>query len=216
MMKYKIDVIIFDFDGVIVDSGSDIANAVNYTLNAFGQSQLPREEIISYVGRGAKNLIRDCFKDADEETIGKALPIYLEYYMEHAIIDTVLYPNVKETLEYFRDKKLGVVTNKPEELTKRILEGLGVREYFEVVLGPESLTHMKPHPEGLLKVLEAFGTNAEDALMIGDSYTDIQAGKSAGTYTCGVTYGLGAVEVLSAESPDFLIGDMLQLTQRIE
>jgi phosphoglycolate phosphatase len=189
-MKSGINVIIFDFDGVIINSGADIANAVNYALRHFDRPLLPKDEIIA-----------------------NAMPVYREYYLENCIIETVLYENVKETLEFFKDKKIGLVTNKPENLTFKILEELGIREYFKIVIGPESVKKLKPDPEGLLKVIDAFGEEPAKAIMVGDSYTDVEAGRGAGTYTCGVTYGLGSSVELVNASPDFVIDDIIQLTK---
>lgn len=214
-MKPKIDTIIFDFDGVIVDSGADIANAVLYTLQYFGRPLLPREEIISYVGHGMESLIQRSFKDCGKEVISRAIPVYKKRYLDNAIVETRLYDNVKYTLEFFKQKNIGVVTNKPEDLAYKILEGLGVRDYFKIIVGPESVKNMKPDPEGLLKVISHFGGQPDKTIMVGDSYTDVQAGRRAGTMTCGVTYGLGDTEELKKESPDFLIDDMKELTDII-
>ncbi len=217
-MKSEINAIIFDFDGVIVDSGEDIANAVIYTLKLFDMPMLPESEIISYVGRGAVNLIRMCFKECDEVTLQKAVIVYRSYYLDNCLINTKLYPNVKETLRYFRnkDKKLALVTNKPEDLTHKILIGLGVNAYFSMVIGPESVRKMKPDPEGILKVLENFSEYPKNAIMVGDSYTDVEVGRNAGTLTCGVTYGLGDVSKLLASVPDYVIDDIDKLTDIIE
>ncbi len=215
-MKKKIEAVIFDFDGVIADTGEDLANAVLYTLESFSRPVLSREEIIGYVGDGAETLIRRCFKECDEDTVLKALPVYKQYYLENAVLKTRLYEGVKETLEQLKDKKLALVTNKPEAQTLKIIEALGVKHYFRQVIAPERLKHMKPHPEGILKALEAFGEPAGNAVMVGDSYTDIEAGKSAGTYTCGVTYGLGNVEKLREAEPDFVVSNLRHLLDYIE
>jgi phosphoglycolate phosphatase len=215
-MKLKISAIVFDFDGVIVDSGADIANAVSETLKAFNQPLLSKEEIIKNVGRGAEYLIRSCIKDCSEELFIEAYPYYRKYYLENCILETRLYDNLEETLDYFKDKKLAVFTNKPEELTRKILEGLGVMKYFKLLVGPESVENLKPHPEGLLKILEAFGEEPQNAIMIGDTYTDVEVGKKAGTHTCGVTYGLGGTEELINVKPDFIIDNIRKLRDLIE
>jgi phosphoglycolate phosphatase len=215
-MKLKLSTIVFDFDGVIVDSGADIAGAINYTLKYFGKPVLPKDEIISYVGHGAENLVRRCFKGSDEEFIKKALPFYTEYYLDNCVVETRLYNNLKETLEFFKNKKMAVVTNKPEKLTKKILTDLKVFAYFDLVIGPESVRELKPNPEGLLKVLETFNETPENAIMIGDSYTDVEVGRNAGMHTCGVTYGLGDKNKLIGTSPDFLIDDIGKLKDMIE
>ncbi len=213
--KAKVNVIIFDLDGVIIDSGEDIANAVNHTLEKYGREKLSKEEIINYVGFGGLYLIRMCFKGSDEDTIQKAFVDYKSYYYDNPIVKTRLYPGVEEILERFKDKKMAVVTNKPQAIAMRILEKFGVLRYFGMVLGPESLKRMKPDPEGLVKVLDHFGEKPELALMTGDSHTDIEAGKSIGTLTCGVTYGLGSREKLLLSSPDFVVDDIRKLASFI-
>lgn len=218
-MKYGVNVVIFDFDGVIVDSGEDIANAIQFTLKHFQRPVLSNEEIISYVGHGADKLVRSCFKDCDEELVRQAIPFYRKYYLENAIIKTRLYDNVKETLKKLKDtlnKRTALVTNKPEDLTYRIIEGLGVKEYFDIVVGPESVTRLKPDPEGIMKVLGEFGESADKALMVGDSHTDIEAGRKAGTHTCAVAYGLGDKEELAKSLPDISIDNILELLNHIE
>lgn len=217
-MKYSVNLIIFDFDGVIIDSGQDIASAVQHVLQLFNRPILTREEIISYVGHGVEHLIRKCFQDADEEMIRKAIPIYRDHYLENAVVETRLYDNVKETLGYIRKgaKKTALVTNKPEHAALKILKVLGVREYFDMIVGPESVKKMKPDPEGIRQVLTQFAMPAQQAIMVGDSHVDIEAGRNAGTLTCGVIYGLGNRGELINSSPDILIGNMLELLEYIK
>lgn len=220
LMKYQVDAVIFDCDGVIINSGADIAAGVQYTLQLFNRPVLSRDEIISYVGHGAEVLIRKSFKDCSEALINEATPIYKKYYLENALIETTLYDHVAETLDYIKshmgDKKIALVTNKPENIAQKILDGLGIREYFDLVVGPESVKEMKPDPEGIIKVLKKFGIAAEKTIMVGDSHTDVEAGKSAGTITCGVSYGLGDTDELIQSLPDFLISNMANLLKYIE
>lgn len=215
-MKLKVDAIVFDFDGVIIDSGRDIANAVCCTLQHYGRPVLPIDEIISYVGRGPEVLVRKSFKDCSEELIKEAIPYYKEYYLNNCMIETTLCKNVKATLEFFKNKNMAVVTNKPEDMTYKILDGLGVRDYFRKVIGPDSVRRLKPDPEGLLKAVEFFGADPERVIMVGDSSYDILAGKNAGTHTCGVTYGIGSVEEMKNAGPDVIIDDMIELTKVVE
>ncbi|MDD3364092.1 MAG: HAD-IA family hydrolase, partial [Syntrophomonas sp.] len=83
--------------------------------------------------------------------------------------------------------------------------------YFDLIVGPESVNKMKPDPEGIIKVLNAFGRDVEQAIMIGDTYIDIEAGRRAGTKTCGASYGLGNKEELIKSRPDFIISDISEL-----
>ncbi len=212
----KINVLIFDCDGVIIDSGADITNAVLHTMRHFNVRELPKDEIISYVGRGAETLIRKSFKGCDEQLIQTVIPYYKKYYLENCIVETRLYENVKRTLEHFSNKKIAMVTNKPEAITHRILQKLGVNHHFSAVVGPESVKSPKPDPEGLFKVLQVFGEKPENAVIIGDSEFDIQAGKSAGMHTCGVTYGIGDLNDLKATGPELLIDNMIDLVNLVE
>jgi phosphoglycolate phosphatase len=219
-MKYPVNLIIFDFDGVIIDSGQDIASAVQHVLKLFDQPVLSREEIIGYIGHGVEYLIRKCFKSCDDDTIKQVIPIYRKHYLENAVVETRLYEHVEETLEYINkpgeDNKIALVTNKPEDLTYKILDVFGVKQYFDMVVGPESVKKMKPDPEGILQVLEQFKIPPQQAIMVGDSHVDVEAGKNAGTVTCGVTYGLGNREELIKSSPDILINDLGELLEHIE
>ncbi|MGI5911604.1 MAG: HAD family hydrolase [Syntrophomonadaceae bacterium] len=219
-MQYMVKVIMFDFDGVIIDSGNDIAYAFQHVLKQFNQPVLTRDEIVSYVGRGVEYLVRSGFKNCSEEMLKEVLPIYRKQYLDNAVIDTTLYKNVQATLEniknHLQDKKIALVTNKPENLTRKILDILGIDKYFDLVVCPESVKNIKPDPEGIKKVLQEFNIPARQAIMVGDSDIDIEAGKKAGTYTCGVTYGMGNKQDLIQASPDFFINDISDLLKYIK
>jgi len=214
-----IEGLLFDLDGVIIDSGADIVQAVQYTLKLFQQPVLPMDEIIDYVGDGARALIRRSFKYAAPKLIEEALPVYLEYYYAHSLIETKLYPNVEATLRTLQqtrpDMRMAVITNKPEAVSEKILAGLGIMDCFDHIIGPESVIRLKPDPEGILRVLWAWNLPAGKAIMIGDSHTDIQAGRAAGTVTCGVTYGLGDQDALREARADFMIDNLAQLLELI-
>jgi HAD superfamily hydrolase (TIGR01549 family) len=117
----------------------------------------------------------------------------------------VLYPGVREVLDYFRPKRRLVVSNKLCRLTEAVVRGLGVADEFDAILGGDSAAEKKPHPALLQLALGKFHVPAASALMVGDGDTDIEAGKRAGVVTCGVTYGLGNQEDLRAAKPDLLI-----------
>ncbi len=209
----KVDVVIYDFDGVIIDSAGGIANAVRETQKHFGTEIFDTDTIVSFVGHGAKYLIDGCMPTLDDEQRKVALSWYKAFYHANCLVDTELYPTVKETLEFFKSHNIPqyIVSNKPEAITKRILKELAVEDFFVEAYGPESLTKMKPDPEGLIKCLNHAGR--KNGIMVGDSYTDIMAGKAAGIHTCGATYGMGDRDKLKAENADIYVeklGDMLK------
>lgn len=203
----KIKAVIFDFDGVVADTGRDIAASVQETQKKYSQPVLDYDTIMSYVGHGAKYLIDNTLPALSEKELEAALAWYKAYYEAHPCDRTCLYEGFKELVGRLHEMGVSmcIVTNKPEAITKKIVYKLGIAEYFTRVTGPESLTRMKPDPEGLVKCLEAMHAENNRALMVGDSYTDIQAGKAAGMYTCAAMYGYGNKDKLKAQNADFAV-----------
>ena len=216
-MKKNIDVLVFDFDGVLVDTGLDIANAMNYVLRHYALPELPPQRIISFIGRGAGKLVEDSLGEGKLHLLDQALEMFLQRYSEYYLVDTSLYPGVKEVLAHYHQagKTLAIATQKAEPITHSILAGLGIKQYINLVIGPESVTHRKPHPESILKILQQTGTDPGRLIFVGDMVTDIQAGKAAGVITCAVTYGLGQRVDLEAAQPDFLINQLMELCDLI-
>ncbi len=210
-----VDIIIYDFDGVIADTAEDIAGAVQAAQKQYGAQLMDIPAIISHVGFGAKYLLNQCLPDLASEKGEEALLWYKAYYREHSKVKTELYPTVQETLEKIHAAGVPqfVVSNKPEPITLKLVEELGVAHCFTKVLGPESLTHMKPDPEGLVKCMEMAGRRR--GLMIGDSFTDIQAGRNAGIHTCGALYGIGNTDKLKAENADFYVERLGEIFEHI-
>src|SRR3954452_8194232 len=127
------DLFIFDLDGTLVDSRLDLANAVNATRAHMGMDALDNERVYTYVGNGAPVLVRRALGDqASEAEVQEGLEFFLEYYREHALDNTVLYPGVKETLEHFESAgtRMAVLTNKPVRMSCAIVDGLGVAKHF--------------------------------------------------------------------------------------
>jgi HAD superfamily hydrolase (TIGR01549 family) len=143
----------------------------------------------------------------------EALSLFGEYYHQHLLDHTRLYPHVRETLEHFKGKKKAVATNKTLHFTLKMLEGLGIQPYFEMILGGDSTEHIKPNPEPLARILQTLQVMPTRAVMIGDSVSDILAGRRAGMATCALTYGLGQREDLIKAGPDYLADDIWDLTE---
>jgi phosphoglycolate phosphatase len=217
-MKKFVDVVIFDFDGVLVDTGLDIANAMNFVLRYFDLAELPADTITGFIGGGAGKLVRDSLGEAHADLLDQALPMFLERYSQYYLVDTCLYPGVQEVLECLHQsrKTLAIATQKPEPITHAILSGLKIDPFISMVVGPESITHRKPHPESLLKVIQSAPADPQRVIMVGDMVTDIQAGQAAGTLTCAVTYGLGQRADLEAAKPDFVVDEIKDLLSHIE
>jgi len=204
------DLLIFDLDGTLIDSKLDLAHAVNATRAHMGLGALDHERVYSYVGNGAPVLIRRAMgAQASEPEVQEALEFFLEYYRDHYLDYTVLYPGVREALDRLRDagKKMAVLTNKPVGISRAIVNGLGVGGHFFQVYGGNSFDLKKPDPVGVYALLREAGVPAERALMIGDSSVDIQTARNAGIASCGVTYGFQP-ETLADPAPDRLADRM--------
>jgi phosphoglycolate phosphatase len=210
-MKRAIDLIMFDLDGTLADTGRDLADAVNHTRAHFDLPALADSLVYANVGRGVEHLLRQSLPRESSEHFQKVMQVFLARYENHLLDATALYPDVRKTLDYFRDKKRVVVSNKVHRLTVAVLRGLGVETEFDAILGGDSALEKKPHPALLNDVLHRFDVPRDRAIIVGDGDTDMEAGKRAGIITCGVTYGLGDRDKLLAAQPDFIIDNLREL-----
>lgn len=188
-MSVKFDIVFFDLDGTLADTGADIADAVNFSLAKLGLGRVPQDKVISFVGGGARLLIQKCLPQLDGEIVNKAYEIFLERYDAYPVKDTKLYVDVQDELGKLADVIKVVVTNKPEGISRKILSRLGVAQYFKDVIGGDTLPNKKPAPDALNKLVAKYGVIKSHCLMVGDSQIDIDAAKAAGVPSCIVTYG---------------------------
>jgi len=207
--------LIFDLDGTLIDSKLDLGLAVNAALVEMGRRELPHETIYGFVGNGAPMLIqRSLGNEASEAECKRALEYFIRHYREHALDNTVPYPGVREGLKLLGRMPMAVLTNKPERISKLILEGLGLASYFRHVYGGNTFERKKPDPIGVETILRDLGLGPRDVMIVGDSEIDVQTARNAGTWACGVTYGLGS-ERLAEYPPDLLIDSLLELHEHL-
>ena len=207
----SIQLLIFDLDGTLIDSKLDLVLSVNATRERMGMGPLPAEVVSSYVGRGVTVLIRRSLGEAaTEENVERATSIFLAYYREHMLDNTVTYDGVREALQELTAYKRAVLTNKPVNFSRAILDGLGIAHYFSYVYGGNSFERKKPDAVGVFKLMSDLNVDAAQTMIVGDSDTDVLTGRNAGVWTCGVTYGL-APHTLKAAPPDVLLGDLREL-----
>jgi phosphoglycolate phosphatase len=211
------DLLIFDLDGTLIDSRLDLAHSVNAARLHLGLAPLDNELVVSYVGHGAPTLIRRALGDsASEADVQAALAFFLAYYREHALDCTTLYPGVRESVERLHGagKRLAVLTNKPAEVSREILEGLGVGAVFFRIYGGDSFEFKKPNPIGIDTLRKETGVGPDRTMMVGDSSVDIETARNAGVHSCGVTYGLQP-ESLRNPAADLVVDRMEQLADWI-
>jgi phosphoglycolate phosphatase len=209
--------LIFDLDGTLIDSSRDLADSVNAMLRSMGREPLPDEIVFSYVGNGAPVLCRRALGEhVSEDDVVRGLRFFLDYYREHMLDATILYPGVREALDCFHDAgiPMAVLTNKPVRFSLHLLQGLGVEMHFFRVYGGNSFEEKKPHPRGIELLMAESGAKHARTIMVGDSAVDVRTARNAGVVACGVTWGLQP-ETLELDPPDFLISEMGQLTERV-
>ena len=209
--------LIFDLDGTLIDSRLDLAHSVNATRKYMGMQPLPHDTVFSYVGNGAPVLIqRTLGTGATEADLDRALAFFLNYYREHKLDFTVLYPGVREALERLHRHKIpmAVLTNKPVRISEAIVQELGLGEHFKRVYGGNSFEFKKPNAIGITTLMAECGASATDTIMVGDSGVDIQTARNAGVQACGVTYGFQP-ETFVEFPPDILIDRMEELADRV-
>jgi phosphoglycolate phosphatase len=197
--------LVFDLDGTLIDSGADLCASVNAMLHHFGRPPLPQAVISTYIGDGAAMLVaRSLGQPEDSAFLDAALAYFLDYYREHKLDHTYVYPGVFPSLDSLRDRSMAVLTNKPIGPSLAICEALGLSPYFFRILGGNSFATKKPDPEGLLALMEESGATPEETLMIGDSDVDIRTARNAGAWSMGCTYGLSP-HTLASVPPDLLV-----------
>jgi phosphoglycolate phosphatase len=185
--------IVFDLDGTLIDSEHDLADSVNTLLVERGADALPSAMIGSMVGDGAAVLVRRAFEAAHLPIDETTLPRFLKLYDARLLNTTRPYPGIVEALEAIgRYGVLAVLTNKPLEHTRSLLEGLDLARFFADVLGGDGAQPRKPDPAGLRHLMSAHGVVPSDTVLIGDSMVDAATARSAGTAFCLARYGFGA------------------------
>src|SRR5438477_4889169 len=207
--------VIFDLDGTLIDSRLDLIHSVNAMLRHFKHPELPGEVVASYVGDGAPMSVRRALGDPEDEKFFKnALEFFLGYYREHKLDHTRVYDGIPEALRIIQangsQRNMAVLSNKPVNPTRAIVEALGLAQFFVRVYGGNSFETKKPDPLGVETLLKETGTARENAMIVGDSSIDVLTGRNAGIATCGVIYGF-APHTLCEVPPDVVVETPQQL-----
>jgi len=217
---HSIRLVIFDLDGTLIDSRLDLVHSVNASLRHIGRPELAENVIASYVGDGAPVLIKRALggEQIEEALVRRGLEFFLAYYREHKLDHTTVYDGVSEALASIQNasngnpRKLAVLTNKPVNPSRAIVDALELRPFFAQVYGGNSFETKKPDPEGALQLLRETGVRPEQAAIVGDSHTDIETGRNAGLWTVGVTYGF-APQTLADANPDVIVDHPRELAE---
>jgi phosphoglycolate phosphatase len=221
--------VFFDLDGVLIDSLPDMTASVNRSLALRDLPPLTPEQVVPCVGKGGRNLVYTAYLisrelarvttpfDAASPEFDAILKEFLVIYREHAVEATTLYPGVAELLAFLKDRGIpcALISNKPYPVTLEVLETLRIGSFFDVAVDPSKVARIKPAPDSLMVALDTINEKRRaaglapiensDCLMVGDSDSDIQAGKAFGAKTAAVLGGYGNREALLAQNADWVL-----------
>jgi len=215
--------ILIDVDGTLVDSVPDLAFCVDAMMEQLGRPPHGEAAVRNWVGNGVERLVRRALigrldGEPDEAEFERALPIFLALYRENTSGRSHLYPGVREGLDYLKEAgyPLGCVTNKAAQFTEPLLRDLGVRDDFSIVVSGDTLPRKKPDPLPLLHAAEHFGVQPADALMVGDSVSDVKAARAADFGIVCMSYGYNhGVDIRTAD-PDAVIDSLVDIQGLLE
>jgi pyrophosphatase PpaX len=203
--------LLFDLDGTLVDSIELILNSARYAFVDFDGHAPSDEEWRAGIGRPLQKVLREYA--ADDAEAERLFARYREYQLANHDRLMRAYDGIVATLRQFAAEghPLGVVTSKSDWLALRALELVGVADLFPVLVGCDTCTNHKPHPEPVERALALLDVSAANAIFVGDSPHDVESGRAAHVYTIGVTWGAFAREEMEASGADVVIDDVLAL-----
>lgn len=184
--------IAFDLDGTLIDSRRDLAEAANDLVVELGGGALPEDDIARMVGEGASMLVRRALVAARVDEPADAVARFLEFYDTRLLKHTRPYPGIVDVVRLAKEHgRVAVLTNKPKRPSEQILDGLGLLNLFDDVVGGDGPLPRKPDPAALLALMDAAGADTSTTLMIGDSPIDYQTAVNADVRCCVVSFGFG-------------------------
>ena len=205
--------IIFDFDGTLADTRQQIVETMQQTIQTLGLASRTNEQCASMIGLPLKQAFTDLIPMSDEMG-DQCVDTYRRIFnTNNAAYIIPTFPNVIETLLQLSAKGyiLTIASSRSRKSLLDFVHSMHLEEIFSYILGADDVVHPKPHPEPVLRTLEAFGCSPEEALMVGDMKYDIEMGRQAGTRTCGVTYGNGSPQELKEAGADYLLDDFKEI-----
>ena len=210
--------ILIDLDGTLIDSVPDLCYSVDAMMARLGRPPRGEAAVRTWVGNGVERLVKRALTGELEgepaaADYALAYPIFLEIYGENTSKRSALYPGVREGLDDLlaAGYPLGCVTNKAARFTLPLLAALGVLDDFGIVVSGDTLSEKKPHPAPLLHAARHFGVAPADALMIGDSVSDVRAARAAGFAIICTSYGYNHGQDIREAHPDAVIDSFTEL-----
>lgn len=205
----KINTILFDLDGTLINTNDLIIESFMHTLEHYFPGQFTREDVLAFIGPP----LHDTFEKLDKDRLEEMVNTYRKFNHEQHDILVKEFETVYETVKTLHEKgyKLGIVTTKIRHTVNMGLKLTKLDAFFDVVVTLDDVEHAKPHPEPIMKALALLDAKPEEAIMVGDNVHDIEAGKNAGTKTAGVLWSVKGEEYIRSQKPDYVLTKMSDL-----
>ena len=201
--------LLFDLDGTLVDSVPDLAISLNLLRAELDCPPITQTEVSSMVGDGVGELVKRAL--GEELFHANKIGRFMQIYSDHLLDNTTCYPGIIDLLNSRPAEQMAIITNKPHQLTLKLLEGLNLLTQFKIIIGGDSYAEKKPSPLPVINALAELGATADQAVMIGDHHTDLYAGRGAGTATCFCAYGMGHNDNLTSDYRAERASDLYEL-----
>lgn len=213
-LKHVLELLIFDLDGTLVDSGDSIIAAIHGVQKRFGLKVTSREDIIALIGVSSEYLVAGSTGVSSETPEFSAYhAAFSELFFQQSLTHSRLYANTRMILEHFKKKKIALITNRKKESARKTLKHFEIDPYFDHIAGSDEISCAKPSACPVNRVLQRFSVDPSRCVIVGDMDIDILSGTRAGILTCAVRNGIGSLESIVAADPDFLINDLSQLKE---
>ncbi|MRX72344.1 pyrophosphatase PpaX [Bacillus lacus] len=207
----KINTILFDLDGTLINTNDLIIESFLSTLNDYYPDTYERMDVLPFIGPP----LLDTFLAIDQDRAEEMVKAYRKFNHEQHDLLVTEYETVFETISALREKgyKLGIVTTKIRTTVNMGLKLTKLDQFFDVVVTLDDVKNAKPHPEPVQLALSKLNSSPEESIMVGDNHHDIQSGKSAGTKTAGVSWTVKGIDYLSKYEPDYMLNQMSDLLE---
>jgi len=214
----NIKLICFDLDGTLVNSVPDLSLALNAMLDELNLVSCQENDVKNWVGNGIPKMVERALQHVgkcgfEQAYFTQALCCFEKHYEYYLNSASALYPQVAETLQQLHKKgyKMALITNKAEQFLPDLLKYFAIAEYFDLLLGGDSLARNKPDPMQVDFACAHFSVNKLSTIMVGDSRNDILAGQNANVKTIALTYGYNYGDPVSLLNPDYIINEFNEL-----
>ncbi|MDR7079989.1 pyrophosphatase PpaX [Neobacillus niacini] len=208
-MKSNINTILFDLDGTLIDTNELIISTYLHTLEKYYPGNYAREDVLPFLGP----TLHEVFGNMDPDRVEEMVLEYRAYNIANHDLMVKEFAGVVETLQILKEKgyKLGIVTTKRHDVALKGIHLMKLDTFFDVVVAYDHVKNVKPDPEPIYFALEQLNSKPEEAMMVGDNYHDVLAGKNAGTKTAGVAWTIKGREYLAKYEPDYMLENMSDL-----